>query len=478
MAEAGKSKPKKSIVIWDNQIDVPHDQLAGVVLFDDTNKVQAGTELVRKAHAFPDPSQSHLLERPLTNYNEDRRAAMQWLGTQIINLMPLVINGVVENDTTGSTDFDLTVNRAGSTYTITLTVPEIIGTKGDTGEKGDIGEKGEKGDIGEKGEKGDTGLTGSTGATGATGATGEAGQDGEDGQDGECPDCSDVPDPEPPDGQEESQSSCNVAQAVVYGLIKPSFQASQDQVVGVVDVTLAILGAIGAIAALVVTGGLAWPAVVAVFAGIIKFLLENVEDTPYALADDAFWSEVACQVYCAINPRTSWDAIMVGDAASFIVGGTHTGTGYDANAWREIIANVLLNFPLEVVRKSATVGISADYDCSTCDCPDEDTCEANWHVRPDITDYTSMTSGEGWIQISAHDIIGSNYYGIVVTDSISECCIFDHYEVISGSIGLWAGKDCGSESVITGLLTGHCLHELGPQSAEPFVVKIYFTPCV
>lgn len=121
-------------------------------------------------------------------------------------------------------------------------------------------------------------------------------------------------------------------------------------------------------------------------------------------------------------------------------------------------------------------GAATEGDCSTCDCPVP--CGTNWHVRPDITAYTEITEvGDNYITVSAHGIIGSNYYGIVESGTIDSCCTFDHFEIVSGSIELWAWMECNTESVTTGLPTGHCMHQLGPQSSVPFVVKLYFTDC-
>lgn len=120
-------------------------------------------------------------------------------------------------------------------------------------------------------------------------------------------------------------------------------------------------------------------------------------------------------------------------------------------------------------------GGAAEGDCSECDCPAP--CGTNWHVRPDITAYTDMTVGDGYITVSAHGIIGSNYYGIVESGDMAQCCTFDHFEILSGSIELWAWMECNTNTVSTGLPTGHCMHQLGPQSSVPFIVKLFFVDC-
>lgn len=198
-----------------------------------------------------------------------------------------------------------------------------------------------------------------------------------------------------------------------------------------------------------------------IFALVLSALVPALTETVY----DTF----KCILYCDIG-----DDATVNDAQ---------WTQIRADITDQIggIAGIFLEHLIYLLGTTGTSNLlrsggAAEGDCTACSCPVP--CGTDWHVRPDITAYTEIIDvGDDYITVSAHGIIGSNYYGIVESGAIDTCCTFDHFEILSGSIELWAWMECGTETVSTGLPTGHCMHQLGPQSSVPFIVKLFFVDC-
>ena len=95
----------------------------------------------------------------------------------------------------------------------------------------------------------------------------------------------------------------------------------------------------------------------------------------------------------------------------------------------------------------AASGMSADGDCSDCDC--ETTCEAdNWNivnyaglnVGLIVTrDSSSITlTGEG------HPEFGTPYNAMIQTTGDDICCVVFNVELISGTMPLMFGVECGN----------------------------------
>lgn len=469
MAQAGKRLPDKSMILWDNQFVIPTDQDVGIVEFDETNKTYAGAALSNAASRWPDELHTDQLFRPLNTINQERREALQFLGRQILQLMPLIIDG--EIDASGDSDFHLTVDRVASHYTIHLEVPEIIGEKGDKGDTGDTGMTGEKGDKGDKGDTGDTGATGSTGAAGADGADGADGMDGAD-----CTECGDTENPPPPD-TDPNPSFCGIA-----AYLTTWFDAEWRSVMDI--------AAVEADAASAAAQALNYLSLnpVAIASNILIDWITNAYDVGIAAIEAEVSPDVLehfeCLLYCILKANNGFQDNTIEEWGTEInaTAGETNGGGFAAGAF----VNGLNTYKLTTWRRRALIGSlePSDACAELCeDCADVGTCTlSNWDVYPSGSDdygfITSRDEGTGIISCSSADhAVGGNYYLIIQTASDSTCCNFADINFVGESSHLVLGLECNATFPVTSLHVGLCVHLFQIQSGSPFTVDLTLNEC-
>lgn len=465
MAEKGKSKPKRSGIAWDNQ--ETHDEsleLAGLVLFTTESRAAAGQALIQSAHRWPDIGHVEDLERPLTNLSQAKRELIQRIATQVIELMPLVIEGEVTSS--GDASFHLVVTRTGAHYEIDLEVPEIVGSKGD------------KGDTGEPGAKGDTGDSGATGATGAT---------------GDCSGCPElptqiIPTPENPPDATDDQTACNISEGIVQ-LLKEKVLTVHLGIAQGSGITQ-IIGILLAALAAYLTGGFALPALIEAVAAFIAWVLATDDESMTVVGDSAFWDAMRCAVYCVITPNKDVDETLKTSIESAIRGMTYVSGSFDAPDWISAIADLFHELPLQYIRVGALIGARNAADCSGCDCVTG--CDLdNWHVYvdPNYTWGTEVERGSDYIIVdSIHDAAETGYQGIVVytTGDANICCTVT-YEIISGAAGgvTTYKTNCGnapplstglSNIVTSGAYPFENINSVVVAAGSSFRVKLIFTP--
>lgn len=460
MAQAGKSHPKKNLIMWDNQFVLPDGQSVGIVEFDETNKRQAGAELLRDANRWPDPTFINTLERPLKNLDEERRAALQYLGRQLLTLMPLIIQGEV--DDSSDANFHLDVTRIGNTYTVVLEVPEIVGEKGD---------KGDKGDTGDSGATGATGATGSTGAQGEQGIQGEQGEQGEKGDDGECADCSDTDNPPPPD-TDPNPSFCGIA-AYLTTWFDAEWRSVMDIAKAEADASSAAAQALNflfsAPLAIVTNAIVAW--IQAAYDAGIESI--EAEITPDVL------EHFECLLYCILKANNGFQDNTIEEWATEIngtAGGTNGG-GFAAGAW----VNGLAAFTADVWKKRANIGNLQPSDTceEICDECSEPTCSAdNYTVW---TMGTEVERGDDYIIVDETAAPHANFGAGVIAIDINNCC-FITPELISGSTGAMFYAACGetpndSSYNHVGGGDGVCASMMTSNGFGGARIKYTFTPC-
>lgn len=419
MAERGKARDKKAIILWDNQATIPDDELPGLIMFTQESAAAAGQVAITAAHRWPDEAHSQTLNRKITNLNQTTRDNLQRIATQIIELMPFQQTSEVTDSP--DSDFHLVISRSGSHFTFDLEVPEIIGEKGDKGDTGDTGS---------------TGATGEKGDTGDTGATGSPGENGTDGSDCDCESVTKPPTPDNPPDTTDDGSSCNIAAALSFHL-KALITASQAKLDDGLNFTTLLAELFASIFAAVFTGGVALPIVVAACLLIVRFLVDHGDDTPAVLADDGFWAEIACKIYCALKPSKDLTTDNIATAAAAVLTGTHTGSGYDADAWRTIVHDYLIGQDINVLRSFAVIGIVTAYDCSGCVCEECANVSAFIATAAGTTG-SIISSTDTTIDVQAepyNDGLGVKYYTEISTMDVSLNCILLDIEILTGDAG-------------------------------------------
>ena len=112
-------KRRKPRFDWSPQTQQPDESLVGLLEYNPDAKRAAGGFLVAQGVRYPSRGEAAHVDSPVqTDY--DTQAKLLWIGQQVIALMPLeFLTEVAQGD-----EFNLTVTRSGTTYTIRLEYPE------------------------------------------------------------------------------------------------------------------------------------------------------------------------------------------------------------------------------------------------------------------------------------------------------------------------------------------------------------------
>lgn len=291
------------------------------------------------------------------------------------------------------------------------------------------------GSDGADGVDGADGETGATGATGETGATGATGATGSDGSDCDCVDYNHIPTPDNPEGSDDDMTSCNIAAGISAYLLQKTKEALA-QGTEAITIVIAIEALAASIAAAVVTGGAAWPLIIAASnALIIAILAADGSERDAMIADASFWNELSCSIYCAIRPNKDIDETLQASIGAAIRATAYTSGSYDAPFWYDVAADFFEALPNEIIRGNVAVGALVSYDCSGCDCPD-DVDYIRLYVS---TGGGSEVSWDGeWLTANpVHD--GSHYTLFVQTTDpsgsfdVNRCAGYD-IEILSGTM--------------------------------------------
>lgn len=432
MAQANKSLPAKSIIMWDNQFTIPHNQNVGIVEYDETNKRQAGGALLHEANRFPDKLFQQEMDGDLTNLDDARREALQFLGRQILTLMPLIIQG--ETQPSGDSDFHLDVDRAGSTYTITLSVPEIIGEQGPAGPQG---EQGPAGATGATGATGPQGPQGPQGIQGPQGPQGPAGASGHDGTDAENPTVSD------------EEIACGIATYLTEwhdGLWRGYLDAAQAE---------ADVGAATGSALAYLFGGPAIGVIVGTIVGVVTDCFDAGISAIKAAINSTVLEDIQCELYCYLKDHpydeatiTHWASVLTAKAVET----TNPALGY----W----ATGILGISAETWKQRANIGAVQPSGACALACVDcAPVSIADWHVgilyMGTYGDESAGTlghlvdSGTNYITVSSVDR-GDGVHNVNIITSDPNLCNKVHLETLSGAGGgTYIDSLCGNTQEYT-----------------------------
>jgi hypothetical protein len=466
MAQKGKDRASKRLLLFDNQTTHPDDELPGLILFTPESAAAAGQAGITAAHRWPDDAHYESLAKPITNLNQDKRELLQRIYTQVLELT--AFEQTSEVTTSPDSDFHLVISRTGSHFTFDLEVPVIIGEKGDTG------------DTGATGATGATGSPGSDGPTGATGAKGDKGDQGDP-----CESCGEPPPaPTVPEGKTVSDVSCNAAAAIADILLKGKLSDIHEQVgLGqtLAQIVIFIVAAVIAIA----TGGIAGIIASALFGAVTtlaEHVIGNMADTALVLGDADFWDAVICDIFCAIKSNND---LTTGDRSAMsaaLRADTYTAGGYTASVWFNQLADYLDGLPIDAIRAATLAGVGDDHDCSGCtDCPDC-TSLMSWVATSAGLTGTVLSYGVDYVEVQAdfYAGLGGGYYAEISTENDALCCQLDHVVVTSGTYnGAGAGGDqyasCGGHWYTThaGDPTDQSACTIALCSSLPFTVKMY-----
>lgn len=232
---------------------------------------------------------------------------------------------------------------------------------GADGQDGTAGEQGPPGPPGEDGEDGEDG------APGIQGPPGPPGEDGEQGLPGEDCDCENQPTPIiPPPDDPISQVYCNIAGYITFDYLRQAAEEgaeAYDDTVNLFQTATAIIA--------VVVGVFAGPiyalalAAAQALGGSIASNFNEFEDL---LEDSAFWSDLSCKVYCAIEAAGGLNEDSLSAIASIVT--AHEAATYPNAA--PALGQFIADGGLAVITYKMNAGIRTTYDCSGCDCENED----------------------------------------------------------------------------------------------------------
>lgn len=191
-----------------------------------------------------------------------------------------------------------------------------------------------------------------------------------------------------------------------------------------------------------------------------------------AALTDPVYAQLTCIFYCNISEDLSFDdaswAVVRSDILSQISG----------------IAGVFLEHLVFLLGKVGLTNLArsqaaTEGDCGDCSC--SDSCSALWDVMPGAGVVLSTSDNEMQVQAS---LSGSDYYCIIASDDINNCCLVT--EVINdvGIFTLTGWTDCGQPQIEgapqhTGIFGygSYCVNLFHLQSAIPFTVTIHFAGC-
>lgn len=350
-----------------------------------------------------------------------------------------------------------------------IDVGNVCGADGDTGPQG------------EQGPPGEAGMDGADGSDGAPGAPGAPGPEGPPGIDGEDCDCNEYPPPEPPEGQEDDQTSCNIAGNLVDNIMKESVQQAKDAVdnnVNNAKFIISLLSALGAAA----SGTLVVPIMTVIATALIGEVVENLDQFGDALLDDPFWADLRCVVYCALTPNSDIDATIQAEIVSAIRASDYTSGDYSASFVLNTIADYFEGMPLPVIRENAIIGAWGAYDCSACEeCEEEpEGCDFSaWTVYDaDAGIINTGTRTANFCEIQAQVRGDSNYYVILLGTSSADCCTFSLFQTV-GEVSFVSIATCGDNPTdaifdpdIVGGLNGVELTGFLLRDDNPFTVQL------
>jgi hypothetical protein len=189
-----------------------------------------------------------------------------------------------------------------------------------------------------------------------------------------------------------------------------------------------------------------------------------------ALTEEVY-DQLKCIFYCHMSDDASFDNAQWAAVRAQILSDI-TGV---AGLFLEHLVYLLGSVGLTNLARSSG---ATEGDCSECDC--FDACADNWEIRGDLVDYCEILErGEDFVTCRAHTPLSNGvYYVDIRSPSLADCCYFDHYDILAGTVSGIAGTDCGQDlAPVGGLWTGHCVWILQPQSSTSFTIKLFLTPC-
>lgn len=320
---------------------------------------------------------------------------------------------------------------------------------------------------GANGADGMDGAPGADGADGNDGAPGAPGTPGADGDDCDCADYNHIPTPDNPPDTSDDGTACNIAAGIADYIRQKYAKVVETETAG-----LTILEAVAAvIASILVTAGTAGAAFPVLVAAIIvlmnAFLAADGAERDAMMADDAFWNEMTCSIYCAIKPNKDITPTVQTTIATAIRATTYTSGSYDAPFWYDLAAGLWEAIPNEIVRANVAIGALISYDCSGCDdCPDEATCNTDtWDIFNGAEDYgTIVERGADYIicDLSYAPGTAGEYFLRMKSTGINDCCEITNIETLSGgTVNIASYADCGVTQ------DGNCPHAIGGSYPTP-----------
>jgi hypothetical protein len=341
---------------------------------------------------------------------------------------------------------------------------------------------GSNGADGANGTDGVDGADGTNGTDGTNGADGTNGTNGTDGTDCDCTVFNHVPTPENPPDHTDDQTSCNVS-AGMSDYIKSKLVLTITTSETETHLALAIAAVVASIIAAVVTGGAAYPIVVAAVSVLINVIITADSGQRDAMiADASFWNSMTCSIYCVIRPSKDIDETLKASISTAIRATTYTSGSYDAPYWYGVAADFWDGLPLEVIRANVSIGALIDYDCSGCDCPSE---FIDVFIGDDGGTFVSRVSEV----LTATAVAGgpSNYvlylqFGSVDYPPNVDTCGLMNFTVTDGTVdaALATVAVCGT-STQTGItyvaVPTTCVNQLVLVSTVIFTIDVFGNPC-
>lgn len=200
---------------------------------------------------------------------------------------------------------------------------------------------------------------------------------------------------------------------------------------------------------------------------------------------DAYWTtdvkdKILCAAFCTIGDDGSFTD------AQFSQFWNKVNSDIPASPAKMLFMGFLSSVGTSGLNAMAASGLSADADCSDCVCFDD--CAAKfsiWDSANNGSHGAIIERGDGYLTAEAGDGGNGNFYIILHTNDMNECCVVPSMEVQSGSFGgsLTGWTDCGvnpdeGAPQHTGLFSGSdCVNYLQLQAPQPFTMKITFAPC-
>lgn len=119
-------------------------------------------------------------------------------------------------------------------------------------------------------------------------------------------------------------------------------------------------------------------------------------------------------------------------------------------------------------------------DCSDCDdCPTP--CGTHWEIYPDAMPNrygTILERGDDYLIVEATVLTGSNYYIILQTTGMDDCCyLTSHTDWPVTAPQTATGLLCGENFPVHGISDNQCIWLIQMQEGAPFTRRVTFSDC-